>query len=182
MNFLKDRIKTWINERRQPSQLIKRVTTDTKITKSEVDTINVDPVGRRGQPYTFVSYARKDYDRVHQICNELRGMGANLWLDIRDIEAGDSFVTRLREGLDGCANVMPFCSIDHSFSKWCQKEVFYAAEKIGRPIIPVWLTDPALYGNMNFLLCDCQAILVDGLPAQRAAAKIQPNLWKGKSI
>ena len=126
-------------------------------------------------PYTFVSYSRKDEPRVSNICREIQNRGQRIWFDTQSIEGGEDYVNSIVAALDGCSSVLAFCSNNHSNSNWCYREILYADE-IGKKTIPMWLTNPALFKKMKFLLGPLQAIIVEGLSDGRAADRIAGTL------
>lgn len=133
---------------------------------------------RRGParaPYRFVSYSRQNATRVRAICDELSKMGVPLWFDTDSIEGGEDWVESITQGIRGCIGMLPFCSQQHSTSKWCRREVVFA-DRYDKPFVPVWLTDPALQGGIELILGSLQPIVVEGLTPSGAALQIRPAL------
>lgn len=128
-----------------------------------------------GKPDVFISYSRKDQNTVAPICDQLHKMGRKLWFDQTSIEGGEDFIDRIVEGIDGSSIVLPFCSKHHSASSWCWGEVFYA-RKYAKRLVPIWLSDPALFGKMDFVLGPLNATVVEGLAPHDAAKKIISHL------
>lgn len=135
-------------------------------------------LGSESAPYHFISYSRKNSARVRSICDHLVKIGVAVWFDQDSIEEGEDFLQAIVEGIDGCESVVPFCSQSHSDSKWCRREVWYA-DDIDKPFLPVWLTDPALFGAMKLLLGQTNALIIEQVPTGTAADMIAKRLAAG---
>ena len=85
----------------------------------------------------FVSYARADLDKVHQVVEGLRLLGRDVWLD-ESLVGGqawwDAILTRIRE----CDVFIQAISPAAVKSEACASERKYAAA-LGKPILPVSL-------------------------------------------
>lgn len=123
-------------------------------------------------PYYFVSYARLNSSDVKPICGELERLGFHLWFDESSIAGGEDFIASIIDGIEGCEAVISFCSREYSSSKTCLREVRYADE-LGKRVCPAWLTNPALFREMKFILGIYNAALVGGMTPPAAAARIR---------
>jgi hypothetical protein len=94
------------------------------------------PAGGRNKSI-FVSYARADLEKVHQVVEGLRLLGRDVWLDESLIGGQawwDAILTRIRE----CAVFVQAISPAAARSEACTSERLYAAS-LGKPILPVFL-------------------------------------------
>jgi hypothetical protein len=85
----------------------------------------------------FVSYARADLDKVHQVVEGLRLLGRDVWID-ESLVGGqawwDAILARIRE----CDVFVQAISPSATKSEACASERQYAAA-LGKPILPVTL-------------------------------------------
>jgi len=77
------------------------------------------------EPYIFVSYARKDKDKVALILERLHRKGYRLWWD-EGIEAGDEWFKIISRNLRRSACMLLFWSPEAAKSKWVNKEILIA--------------------------------------------------------
>jgi hypothetical protein len=97
----------------------------------------VDPMAR----HVFISYSRVDRPYVERLAAYLTGAGLEVWFD-EDIEPGDIWVSKIRDGLDSCAAVVLVASVAAAESTWVSAEL-ERANGAGKPVLPLMLQDGA---------------------------------------
>ncbi|PID34062.1 MAG: hypothetical protein CR976_02255 [Thiotrichales bacterium] len=95
------------------------------------------------QRTVFVSYARKDSDRIRRAVALLEAGGAQVFRDIDDIDFGDDWEQVITRQLQECERVMVFWSANAKESKWVNKEYTIALAQQKR-MVPVLLDDTPL--------------------------------------
>lgn len=88
------------------------------------------------KPYYFVSYSRKDSDFVDQIEADLRAREFEVWVDRRELEAGQDWTDQLQIAIDGCMGVLLIMSPDALESEFVRMEYRYALSQKKR-VLPV---------------------------------------------
>ncbi len=104
----------------------------------------------------FISYSRKDIDKVLPIVKEIESKGISVWFDIDGIESGDEFVTKIATAIDNSDSVLFMYTENSVNGQWTQKEVMYAKEQ-KKIVIPILLDGSMpdkgwfkfLYGTIN---------------------------------
>lgn len=91
----------------------------------------------------FVSYARKDSERIQQAVALLEAGGAEVFRDIDDIEFGDDWEEVITRKLQECERVMVFWSANAQASEWVGKEYTIALAQHKR-MVPVLLDNTPL--------------------------------------
>ena len=85
----------------------------------------------------FISYSRKDYDKVRQIKNEIdREVGINCWMDLDGIEGGDVIHRNITSAINRHDTILFMQSTNSMRGDWTLKELGYAEAK-GKRIILV---------------------------------------------
>jgi CRP-like cAMP-binding protein len=84
----------------------------------------------------FVSYARGDTDFVLKMTTDLEKHGIELWMDIYNLDPGESWSKQVNKGLDGCAAMLLVMTPDSLASGEVESEWNYYLSK-GKPIIPI---------------------------------------------
>lgn len=110
-------------------------------------------------PRIFISYARSDEHFVRRLCRDLGQRRVKYWLDVKDIQAGDSIVQKI-EGALTTVDVFALCLSKASVARpWVQREYGAAlahqlSSQDGRPrVIPVLIEDcsiPPLLLDVKF--------------------------------
>lgn len=93
--------------------------------------------------FCFVSYSRRDRNRVKEIMSKAQQYGIEFWFDERDIIAGNEWEREISKGIKEACALVFFVSDASIHSEWCQKERFLA-EHEQLPIIPVMIEDVSL--------------------------------------
>lgn len=70
----------------------------------------------------FLSHSAKDKKTVREVAKRLKADGLRVWFDEWEIEAGDSILAKIEEGLEH-SRVLVLCMSAHAFgSDWAQLE------------------------------------------------------------
>lgn len=110
-------------------------------------------------PRVFVSHSHHDDAFTYKLANDLKSAGAQVWVDVADVGAGD-FLDRINSGLASCEWVVLVLTKDALNSPWVKQEINAAIRLKHRgriqDIIPVQAGPvddddiPALWGVFNF--------------------------------
>jgi len=113
--------------------------------------------GGGGQPYLFISYARKDGELVYPLLDALGRSGVSMWID-RRLLGGEDWVAELEQHLIHCNGVLALISPSFVESKYCAREVHFA-DALDRPILPISLAAGVdLQHGLRFLLNTTQIV------------------------
>ena len=93
----------------------------------------------------FISYSRKDSERVLSVVEKLQERGFTIWIDKDGIESGDAFKSVIVRAIKNSDVFLFFSSSSSNASPWTIKEV-NTAVFLKKPIIPVRL-DGANYDD-----------------------------------
>lgn len=148
----------------------------------------------------FVSYSRRNKTFAERIARDLSDAGLDVWIDFRQIHAGELWKEEIFRGIRRSEIVLVLLSPDAVESQWVQLEV-QTARELNKLIIPVMVVEalpqieasPELnwLANVHFIRFDTRyeaafRELLDSLPGKRGVgaydevdpAKI-PNPFKG---
>jgi WD40 repeat protein len=148
----------------------------------------------------FVSYSRRNKTFAERIARDLNDAGLEVWVDFRQIHAGELWQEEIYRGIERSDIVVVCLSPDAVVSEWVQREV-NAAHEQGKFIIPVMAVDSLQLlqetESMSWLL-DVHFInfvdnyenafpeLLDALPGKRSVTSYDvvdveniPNPFKG---
>lgn len=109
-----------------------------------------------GEPFAFISYKRRDLERVAAIMRLLEPQGWRLWYD-RGIPGGEDWNAMLEDRLRGCAGVVMFVSQAAVDSRWVRREVQFA-DGLDKPIVAVELEPAELRHGLGLLLGQYQRL------------------------
>jgi hypothetical protein len=101
----------------------------------------------------FISYARADAAVAGRIHEELTRLGLATWLDTADISPGESFVTKIDQGLSEASYVLSLLSGWSVRSEWVTREWSVAIAR-KTTVVPVLLDDvevPALLSPLLYI-------------------------------
>lgn len=131
------------------------------------------------EPYIFISYARKDAERVLPYLDALSGAGYRVWYD-KGISAGDEWLKKLEEKVTNCAVFCPIFSQAFNDSYYCFRETGYACWQ-DKKIVPLYLEEVGESLRLMFrLLKSLQHLrLGDCNPAQFAERLERETAFKG---
>lgn len=88
------------------------------------------------QPNFFMSYSRKDEDFVRTLAGDLRRRGFKIWLDIYDIEPGESWSRQIGRALDACEVMLLILSPDALDSENVDDEWNYFLD-VKKTVLPI---------------------------------------------
>ncbi len=102
-----------------------------------------DPTSKPAEgPYVFISYSRENADVARDIADRLVRARIGVWIDERNLRAGDRFEPAI-EAAVGCAScVLVLCSPSALRSEWVTRESALALER-GTPTMPILLEGTA---------------------------------------
>lgn len=133
----------------------------------------------------FISHSSLDKDVVRKLSNDLMDYGIDVWLDEWEMQAGDSLIEKIQQGLEDCTYVLAIISKNSINSNWVKVELEAALTveiNTGKVIIiPVLIEDgldlPLLLKSRIYLSIahDYQAAL-DSLVTKINKIDIKPNL------
>ena len=98
----------------------------------------------------FISYRRKDSDRVRPLVDALKSRGLSVWFDQDEISEFAPITDKIRHGLANSKALLAWYSIDYPRSRPCQMELtaaFIAAQREGDPRQRVWVINPESTGD-----------------------------------
>ena len=94
-------------------------------------------------PGIFLSHSSKDKPAVFQLASDLVFSGFPVWLDRWEMEAGDSFVKEIFEGVDSSSFLIVALTPNAVASDWVKRELAAALEREQRQgkkfVLPVQL-------------------------------------------
>ncbi len=105
----------------------------------------------------FVSYSRRDTDRVMPIVRQLRDAGYSIWLDDGHIEAASLWAEQIVEGIKSCKVLLFMISEESINSHNVLKEVMLASE-LKKVILPVYLEECKLPDRYMYQLAGIQHV------------------------
>ncbi len=108
-------------------------------------------------PYTFISYAHKDFNKVHEILCELNKMGFNIWYD-EGIDPGNEWADEIADALYNSKLFIVFVSANSMSSRNVINECFYALDN-GIPYLAVFLEDVSYTKGLSLRASSTQAIM-----------------------
>ncbi|MFF3458576.1 toll/interleukin-1 receptor domain-containing protein [Streptomyces sp. NPDC002730] len=125
-------------------------------------------------PEAFISYSQTDRDAVLRVAGSLHRLGLKVWLDSKELIAGDSIVEQLGRALERVDLYLVFLSRASLASAWVQHELNTALTmelRGGRPkVVPILLEKVDLPGSLiSRLYIDASRSLEDAIePIRRA--------------
>ena len=88
----------------------------------------------------FISYSRKDFDKVKALKDELdRELDINCWMDLDGIESGDQFETKIIDAINSHRFFLFMLSPNSMASEFALDELAFAKEK-GKRVILIYIT------------------------------------------
>lgn|ERR1043166_3639246 len=106
----------------------------------------------------FISHRKTDDSEAERLATEIRNAGHTVWLDVWNVNLGDSIIGRMDEGLTGADYVVVCYSSSGVHSPWMGREWMSAlANQLGGKgikIIPVVLTGgaaPSLLSDIMYV-------------------------------
>lgn len=84
----------------------------------------------------FISYSRKDYEKVRKIKEEIdRTIGINCWMDLDGIESDKQFVDVIINAINRHETILFILSKSSMYSTWALKELRFAEDKKKRIVL-----------------------------------------------
>lgn len=84
----------------------------------------------------FISYSRKDYEKVRKIKEEIdRTVGVNCWMDLDGIESDKQFVDVIINAINRHETILFMLSKSSMYSTWALKELRFAEDKKKRIVL-----------------------------------------------
>ncbi len=124
-------------------------------------------------PKLFISYSRTDEVFARQLATSLSGMGADIWIDIRDIPAGLKWSSAIQEGLDRCDAMILIISPASMASQNVEDEWQHYRDR-GKVIVPVMIQPAQLHYQLGRL----QYISFHTLPYNVALTQLHAELYR----
>lgn len=88
----------------------------------------------------FISYSRKDFDKVKAIKDELDSeLGIKCWMDLNGIESGEQYKTKIIDAINSHRIFLFMLSPNSMASKFALKELAFAKEK-GKRVVLIYIT------------------------------------------
>ena len=69
----------------------------------------------------FISHRGADSDQAERLAERVRAAGHDVWLDVWNLEIGDSIVDKINQGLQG-ATYLILCLSKYGLSEWMDRE------------------------------------------------------------
>jgi hypothetical protein len=105
----------------------------------------------------FMSHRGSDTQEAERLAVEIRNAGHQVWLDVWEINVGDSIVERINAGLEGATYLVLCYSSSGVTSPWMSREWMSALARqlngYGVKILPVLLTGgepPAILADVKY--------------------------------
>jgi hypothetical protein len=112
-------------------------------------------------PEVFISYARRDYDKVRFIADQLTALGIDSWLDQKAIEGGENYARAIVRGIKLSRVFLLMCSDAALRSRNVNQEILLAW-KYRRPYLPLLLEPVSFPEQVEYFLEGCQWVEVFG--------------------
>jgi hypothetical protein len=119
----------------------------------------------------FISYSRVDEPFARELAAALTAMGADVWIDVEDIPAGQKWSSAIQQGLDVCDALLVVISPEAMASTNVEDEWQYFLDQ-KRPVFPI-LYRPA---KIHFQLSRIQYIDFSRQPFARAILQLNAEL------
>jgi hypothetical protein len=124
-------------------------------------------------PKLFISYSRTDETFARQLATSLSMMGADIWIDIRDIPAGLKWSSAIQEGLDRCDAMILIISPASMASANVEDEWQHYRDR-GKVIVPVMIQPAQLHYQLGRL----QYISFHTQPYNVALTQLHAELYR----
>lgn len=144
------------------------------------DKVSADPhspePGGTSPPEVFISYARRDYDKVRPVVERLVALGVSCWLDQEGIEGGANYARAIARAIKQSRVFVLMCSDAALHSRNVNKEIMLAW-RYARPYLPL-LIEPvdSFPEQLEYFLEGCQWIEVFDRPAEEWVPRVRRAL------
>ena len=151
----------------------------TKVRANNVATSNRAIDNSKKKKYdVFVSYSRRDTNRVQAIVGEIEKEGFKAWIDKKGIDSGDEFKTTIVKAIRNSEVFLFFSSKGANESTWTMKEVNTAVH-FKKAIIPVKLDNTEYDDSILLELVGLDYVdFTDGTQHSYAISKLTAALRK----
>jgi hypothetical protein len=121
----------------------------------------------------FVSYSRRDQERVQCWLDRLQAAGVSTWIDVRGIDGATLWGKEIVDAIERCRVLMLMLSEASAASPQVVKEVSLAAES-NRHILPLLLEPVVIPSSLRYHLAGLQQIeLFGGDPEEKFQAIVR---------
>jgi hypothetical protein len=96
----------------------------------------------------FISYSRQDEIFARRLAEALQNLGADVWIDVEDIQAGNKWSQAIQEGLDTATVMLVVISPDSMASENVSDEWQYFLDH-KKPIIPILCRPAKIHFQLN---------------------------------
>lgn len=80
-------------------------------------------LGGQARYVVFISHSSKDTWIARIMAEKVTALGAEAWLDVKDLEGGDMVTSKILEGLDSCQEAVVLVSPNSVGSQWVVFEI-----------------------------------------------------------
>jgi hypothetical protein len=105
----------------------------------------------------FISYSRKDADRVDPLIVRLQSAGYDVWLDTFELRGGEQWRRSIVEAVDNCDHFLIVLSSNSVISENVRKELDLA-ESAHKPVIPLEMEFTDIPPAMKYQLVGLQIV------------------------
>lgn len=127
-----------------------------------------------GEPYIFVSYARRDKNRVFPFLEALQQAGYRIWYDA-GIQAGAMWREVIATHIKSCRAFLAFISAHSDASRHCKREIQYA-DTYKKCLVPFYLEeDVSLSPGMEIIVVSIQSLRHSDCPSPQDLPKRLEN-------
>lgn len=116
--------------------------------------------------FVFISYSRRDQEKVDRLAAYLASEQISYWIDRQGISGGDEWRRQIVEGIQNCAVFLLVLSKNSVASRNVRKEIDLA-EHYGKRIIPIELEPVEIPDHLEYQLIGIQRIDLTGNMASK---------------
>ena len=114
------------------------------------------------EPYIFVSYAHRDYDRIAPILRELSDRGYRFWYD-DGIDPGTEWPESIARHLENSSVCISFITPYSAASNNCRREIHFALSR-NLPLLTVFLEETKISAGLEMQISTNQSIMAYKYP------------------
>ena len=108
-------------------------------------------------PYIFISYSHRDYDRVEPLLRELAARGYRFWYD-EGIDPGTEWPESIARHLENSSVCLSFLSAHSAASKNCRREINFALSR-NIALLTVFLEETQISPGLEMQISTYQSIM-----------------------
>lgn len=123
----------------------------------------------------FVSYARSDSPVVTPICKELERSGRKIWVDTKEIEAGENWAGEIVRAIKSVKGVAVMCS-KAAFESDHVKRELYLADRYKRRLLPVFIEEADIPEDFEYFFAGVQWLKLQEMPEPERAKAVDKAL------